>query len=58
VWLTPADTNAQAAKDRGRRRFSWVSGAQSGSAVRSVGGPLETAPTAPVKYYMFGSALA
>jgi hypothetical protein len=43
--------------DMDRRRFEGISGAQSGSAVRSIGDLLETAPTAPVKYRMFESAM-
>jgi hypothetical protein len=43
--------------EMGRHRFGWVSGAQSGSAVRSAGGLLETSATAPVKYRMFESAM-
>jgi hypothetical protein len=44
--------------DIGRCRIGWVSEAESGSAVRSVGGPLDKAPTALKQYHLFESALA
>jgi hypothetical protein len=45
------------ASDMGRRRFWRFSGAQSGSAVRSVGDLPESAPTTLTKDYLFESAL-
>jgi hypothetical protein len=45
------------ASDIGRRRFGRFSGAQSGSALRSVGDLTEMAPTALMKYHLFENAL-
>jgi hypothetical protein len=42
----------------GRCRFGRFSGAQSGSAVRTVGDLPESAPTTLIKNYLFESALA
>jgi hypothetical protein len=44
--------------DMGSRRVGLVSGAQSGSAVRSGGDPLDTVHIAPMKYHLFQSAQA
>jgi hypothetical protein len=45
------------ASEIGRRRFWGFSGAQSGSAVRSVGDLPESAPNTLMKDYLFESAL-